>query len=479
MMKRLISERPLAVYGLSLGVSAAVLWALWFFMYPYFMRWMEGYCFFSTIPDYTDIMMTSFKDIPQYIGAFLLQFYKFPAVGALIQALVPVGVAACAGIVVKKMFRESGMFLWLSFLMIPPAVFVQLGDMNLSRAVTMLIIASACALTASVTAIWKRNFIPLPGMLRHKIFLLAVPVVCTGISVYLLMNNDKLGRYHEEVSRLEYLGENGDWDGILRSVSRQDALTNKFARRYVLLALSETERLPDYAFSYGLSGADDFLFQHEDYLFCRSFNVLFYRCLGLANPAVYHSYHYSLQSSYGVCFDAVRYLADLYLGLKDYSLAKKYIDIMSHSTCHGRWVKARMPALNRIRNAEPSYVEAADRFIFTSFIPDMTSLVQRYPGNRKFVDYLLCAVLAEKDADSFLRLFNQYAHLCYNDGSPIPSLYQEALLLIASQNPDVLRMFNFDKGIWNRFVDFTDLMQKGRTAEAKRKYAETYWAYVY
>ena len=316
-------------------------------------------------------------------------------------------------------------------------------------------------------------------MLRHKIFLLAVPVVCTGISVYLLMNNDKLGRYHEEVSRLEYLGEKGDWDGILRSVSRQDALTNKFARRYVLLALSETGRLPDYAFSYGLSDADDFLFQQEDYLFCRSFNVLFYRSLGLANPAVYHSYHYSLQSSYGVCFDAVRYLADLYLGMKDYSLAKKYIDIMSHSTCHGRWVKARMPALNRIRNAEPSYVEAADRFIFTSFIPDMTSLVQRYPGNRKFVDYLLCAVLAEKDADSFLRLFNQYAHLCYNDGSPIPSLYQEALLLIASQNPDVLRMFNFDKGIWNRFVDFTDLMQKGRTAEAKRKYAETYWAYVY
>lgn len=475
MMKRLISERPFSAYGLLLGVATLALWAVWFFMYPYFMRWMEGYSFFSTVPDYTGIMLDSFKDIPQYIGAFLLQFFRFPVLGALIQALVPVGIAACAGVVIRKIFREPDHLLWAAFLLLPPAVLLQLGDMNLSKTVTMLLIAAGCALAASVSALCKRNFIPFPGLLRHYLLMLAIPVVSVGISVFMLLDNDKLGRYHEEVAHLEYLGENGDWDGILRTVSRQDALRNRFARRYVLLALSETGRLPDYAFSYGLSDADDFLFQHEDFLFCRSFNVLFYRSLGLANPAVYHSYHYALQSSYGVCFDAVRYMADIYIGLKDYDLARKYIDILSHSSCHGRWISRRLPALDRIRNSEPAYAVSSDKFIFTSFIPDMTSLVQRYPENRKYLDYLLCATLAEKDAESFLRAFSQH----YKEDISAPRLYQEALVLIASQNPDILKRFKVDKEIWNCFIDFTDLMQKGRSAEAKRKYAETYWAYVY
>lgn len=479
MMKRSISERTFSVYVLSLGVAAAVLWAIWFFMYPYFMRWMEGYSFFSTIPDYTGIMLDSFKDMPRYIGAFFLQFYKYPALGALIQALVPVGVTACAGIIIRKVFRGPDHLLWAAFLLLPFAVFIQLGDTDISKSVAMLLIAAASALAVSVAAFCKRNFLPCPSVLRHYILMITLPVVSVGFAVYVLLDNDKLGRYHEEVARLEYLGENADWDGILRTVSRQDALINKFARRYVLLALSETGRLPDYAFSYGLSDADDFLFQQEDYLFCRSFNVLFYRALGLTNPAVYHSYHYSLQSSYGVCFDAVRYLADLYIGLKDYTLAKKYIDILSHTSCHGRWIRERQAAMNRIRNAEPSYSGSPDRFIFTSFIPDMTSLVQRYPESRKYVDYLLCATLAEKDAESFMRIFSQYGPYAYKNGIPVPRLYQEALVLIASQNPDVLKRFNVEKEIWNCFVDFTDLMQKGRSSEAKRKYAETYWAYVY
>ena len=98
---------------------------------------------------------------------------------------------------------------------------------------------------------------------------------------------------------------------------------------------------------------------------------------------------------------------------------------------------------------------------------------------QRFADLMLCAVLSEKDGNTFYNIFNVVSRTLYPDGRNIPKLYQEALLLVASQNPDILNRYFIEEDVWKRFIDFTELMQKGRSAEAKRKYAETYWAYVY
>ena len=58
-------------------------------------------------------------------------------------------------------------------------------------------------------------------------------------------------------------------------------------------------------------------------------------------------------------------------------------------------------------------------------------------------------------------------------------MYQEALLLIASKEPVVLKMYRIDEDVWARFSDFTEMMSQGKTSQAKRKYADSYWAYVY
>ena len=67
----------------------------------------------------------------------------------------------------------------------------------------------------------------------------------------------------------------------------------------------------------------------------------------------------------------------------------------------------------------------------------------------------------------------------YTEGQRIPRIYQEALLLIASKEPVVLKVYKIDDDVWRRFTDFTELMSQGKTAQAKRKYADSYWAYVY
>lgn len=160
-------------------------------------------------------------------------------------------------------------------------------------------------------------------------------------------------------------------------------------------------------------------------------------------------------------------------------MAKKYIDILSHTTCHGKWVKARLPELEAIKDAVPEYKFGGKQFIMESFMPDMSAMVDLYPQESKYADFLLCGVLAAKDGATFYQVFQIIASRLYPDGQNIPELYQQALLLIASHEPEVLQKYKIDDSVWKQFNDFTEYMRQGKTAQAKRKYAGTYWAYVY
>ncbi|MBR5835921.1 MAG: hypothetical protein IKY66_07120 [Bacteroidales bacterium] len=455
------------------------LWAMWYFAYPYFLIWLEGFSCFSTVPDFTTIYFDLPEDIFRYMGAFLLQFYAHPVIGAAIQAMLPVLFVLCVSSVIRRLFKESEGMLWIAFAALPVYVHYQMSDLTLTRSLTILFAAVAVSLIVWLSALAGKPFRKVPEIIRNRYVSLVLLIVSAVTTFFVITDSGSMGREYEDIAHLEYLAENGEWNEILEIVSAQDAVRNEYKRKYVLLALVQTGKLPDYAFSYGLSSSEDFMFYTVQEPFCLAFNVLFYRSLGMNNPAVYHLYQQAIQSFPGMSFDVLRNLADIYLEQKDYDLARKYMDILAHSSCHGKWLKERLPVLESIRDEEPvSHITGAP-FILESFLPDISSMVDRYPNDNRFSDYLLCGVLAEKDGNTFYNIFNIVANSLYSSGKQIPVLYQEALLLIASKEPDILNMYRIDEEVWKKFSDFTNLMSSGKTSQAKRKYAGTYWAYVY
>ena len=464
---------------LSLLISVIVLCVSWLVSYPYFLRWLEGYSFFSTLPDFVAIHYDLPGDMMKYIGAFLLQFYSVPFSGALIQALIAVLFVSCLWVCVKRLFAGSESFLWLAFIPLPVFVHYQLSDLTLSRALTWLTVAFAVMLLVIMLTVRKKHFLSIPSFLKNAVISSVMSLILLASAATLLVKGNDNTRGYESVAYLEYLGKNKQWDKILQTVSRQESINNEYKRKYVLLALVNTGRLPEYAFSYGLSDSDDFLFDNIQEPFCLGFNVLFYNSLGMYNPAIYNAYQKSVQSTPGMSFDVLRFLADTYLSLGDHAMAKKYLDILSHSTCHGKWVEARLPRLEQLKGNTPEYSIGGPLFPMESFLPDISSMYDRYPADRRFADLLLCGVLAEKDGMAFYNIFQVVSKYIYPEGKGIPGLYQEALLLAASQNPEILNGYKIDEEVWKRFADFTSLMQKGQTAQAKRKYSETYWAYIY
>lgn len=455
-----------------------LLWGGWFVSYPYFMRWLEGFSFFSTLPDFTAIHFQFPDDLCRYAGSFLLQFFAYPAAGAAIQAALPVLASQCVWIVVKRIFKDPDSLFWMSFLIVPVVVNSQLDDITLVNTIQILVLSAAVSLTVYVITIFFKPEVSFPKLLRKSWVNFSIPVVAACAALVVLQTGP-ISSQHESIARLTYMGEHKDWDGILKEVSKQDALSNEYKHKYVLLALSETDRLPDYAFRYGLSSSNDFHFQNPDDPLALKFNILFYRALGLQNAVVYYAYQQSLQSLPGLSYDAMRTLADAYLQLKDYRLAKKYMDILEHSSCNDRWVDQRKMKLYSIMETAPDYHMTGEKFVLEDFYRDMSALVTRYPAERKYADYLLCGLLADKNGNMFLNVFDRVAGTHYDDTRTMPVLYQEAICLIGSYEPEVLAKYPVDERIMQRFKDFMGLLNNGKASQAKRKYADTYWAYVY
>lgn len=460
-------------------ITFVILWAAWYLCYPHYLVWLEGYGFFSTLPDFTDIYMDFPRDVPRYVGAFLLQFYAVPGVGPAVQALLPLLSVLCLYMIVRRLFKDSDGLLWIPFVALPIYVFNQMDDMTLTRSVTILSCAVAGMLAAMLCTLKARPFAGMPEFLRNRYLALSVIIASVCISTVIIVKKSPLNGQYEDIAHLECLAENKDWDKILEMVSVQESVKDEFKRKYVLLALSQTGMLPDYAFRYGLSSPDDFVYTNAEDPFKLNFNILFYRSLGMNNPAVHQAYQQAVQSLPGATFHSLRTLADIYLENKDYVMAKKYLDILDHSTCHGKWVRERRPLLEAIKDAIPEYKEKDDDFILDSFFRDISSMLDRNIGDTRYADLIMCGVLSRKDGNTFFQVFNAVAPSLYSTGRKIPDLYQEALLLIAGKEPEVMQMYRIDEDVCERFEDFTDLIRAGKVVQAKRKYSGTYWAYVY
>ena len=76
----------------------------------------------------------------------------------------------------------------------------------------------------------------------------------------------------------------------------------------------------------------------------------------------------------------------MYIELKDYTLAKKYVDLLSHSLCNGKWLREHYVELESIKGLEPEYVMIGNQFVLQDFYKDLSSLVTRYPDEKKYVD---------------------------------------------------------------------------------------------
>ena len=464
------------IYAVTLFV---VLWCVWYFCYYHSLLWLEGFSYFSTLPDVLSLSAVLPDDILKYAGAFLLQFYYYPAVGAALQALFAVVIMLCAMVVVIRLFDNPSRLLWLAALPVPFFVGEQYWDFTLTRSLTWIIVSVVITAVVTVITIWKRMSLHIPSLLSRVFVEVLASVAILAFSVYNLGYKNQGCIQYENLWKMQRLAETRQWDALLEVATPDKAETNIFAQRYAVLALLEKGELAERMFLYNVSQPDDFWLTGRNEPMSRMYNAQLFSSLGMPNVVIHNVFQQQVQSGFGVSFDVLRRLVETNIDAKNYALAKKYMDILSHSTVMKHWVDERRPQLEAIKNVKPTAEADCVQFSSSDILVMISEMCNLYPDNRECADLVLCGLLAEKNCKDFYLAFKVIANTQYAHGEHIPRYYQEALMLISVNTPKALDGFTIDNEVRAEFQEVKELVKNGDKARVKSIYPNTFWAYYF
>lgn len=458
-------------------VLLPLVYLFWILIYPNTLRWMEAMSFFSTLPDFTQLQVRYLADYPDYVGAFLLQFYRWAWLGALLQTLFAWLVMFSADVVVYRLTKRSDR-MWLSFVAVGAllafqAQFTMLGNTLLIVVVSLVVALLTWLVTSKKDDRSKPNLSPLNLYILPSILIVAGCVVSYST---------KENRVRERIYRVEFLAEQGEWDKILKIVTPEVAAQDPVRRRYALLALLENGQLSNKMFSYGVTSSDDFFFPHSVDHIGLSFNGYFNKSLSADNEAMHSWFQLNSISRFGYSARAMRGIVDTALKQRDVALAEKYIRILLSSTCHKNWVKPRIKQLSALRY-EPKVENNPESDIWSVWhgehpvVIETAGLFEADPTNKKLADVLCCGLLASRQLPKFMNVFNYALANAYKGIRHIPIHYEEALLLASRQDPSVLQRFPISSFKQSEFQRFAAFMDSGNTTQAAKVHGNTYWAY--
>ncbi len=452
----------------------------WFLVRPYTIQWMEGVSFFSTASDFVELQVNMPSDIFSYIGAFFLQFYHWQVVGALIQALFAWIIMACMDITIYCLTKKAA-FTALSFVVV--AIFIAQQPEYIHLTETVVWVGSAL-LVALLSLLIKRKkeVAKVRFTVSVWIFCVVIPLLLTGAGLAYAAK-DPVKQYSERLFKIESMVESKDWDGVLKEVSATEAHEDYILRRFVLLALIEKDILKEQMFLYGIQNSEDLMFSSIDDSEAQLFNTYFYEALGVENEIIHQMFQISSSSRFGMSFRAMRRMVDSFIRQGNFDLAEKYLIVLNSAPTHRKWVRERYAEMQKARINPVAYDEKDGTVPVriksdTPVLSDIVRLVDAYPENRKYVDLLLCGILAQKDTSLFWDIFKRVAPKVYPKGTKLPDYYQEALLLVSTVDNAALEMYPISPEKKKAFVRFVKLMESNQTNMIVPSFPNTYWAYI-
>ncbi|WP_145998983.1 MULTISPECIES: DUF6057 family protein [Bacteroides] len=452
---------------------AGILFGLWYICYPHTIQHLEETTFYANIPDYFYKYHSLPTDFIKIIGNYIAQFYQYHWVGAILQTIFVLFVLAACDIIFYRLLGNRK-WLWISF--IPSYIFAiqQTEKVGIEFSITWVIIIWILAIISLL--IRKVPIITHIPQTDNKYLLkiceYSVPIICILLVIHnLLYNPNRL--YFEKMQRIEHAAVNHQWDVILKEIPNDIQPIREVQFRYFLLALSEKELLGEYLFHFPIRNEKDFLFDTQGSVPYR-FNSLFYWNLGLPNEAIRFAFQENQAGVSGdMTFAATRRLVDWYMQKGDIRQAKFYLNILSHSTCHKKFIRTRNIFLQQTTQPDIPH-----RVFFINAKLSVTALylLELDCTDQRALNYLLCCLLLEKELDSFYSMFRTY----WSEEKAIPTHYAEALLMLSDKYPEILSHYDISRQKQTEYKEYSELLQKGSSGlqTINMKYRNTFWRYM-
>lgn len=455
-------------------IIAPLIFCIWFFFFPYMLWEKEATSFFVFTPDYFHLVMDGKGGIPALIGNYLLQFYRWPFIGALLQALFPTIVLLSVMHIIHR-FSIGKKWYFLSLL---PALWVAWNQFQEEFLTDSVLYALLSILAAIVIEIcyrfigWNTDIDEKKKVnKKEKLYYLIPCLFFVGFAFFVLQN--KRLKKQERNYNMEYFAYSGRWNKLLDLIGNDDKNEMKDLC-YVTLALSESGILGDRLFHYPVNSEEYFLFMGDASLHGTFFNQLFYEHIGVYNQAIHQAFQEATKSKYGMSFRVLMNLIRFNIALGNEKMANKYMDILSHASCYGDWIEYQRKELEVSLKKERK-MDDETVYMTNATLNNLYNIVQAGNINIPLNHYYLCTLLIRKNLLAFTNHLRDNSYVLKN---VIPQHYMEALIL-ADAFGFKIKGLDFPDLLVRQFNEFQSLIGKKDMAMIQAKYKNTYWYNYY
>ena len=186
----------------------------------------------------------------------------------------------------------------------------------------------------------------------------------------------------------------------------------------------------------------------------------------------------------------VRKLAEIAIINEDYSVAQKYLRMLSHTSLHRSWARERLELIKSGQCDSIPYWAHKRRmlpqqdtlFSANQWRTSLVNLIESNPQNKMAADYLLCFHLLNKDLQLFKKDYDRYYYPTF--GSLPSRLYQEALIACMNEkeNPqEQLKHYRISAKVYKDCLQYLSIYEdaKGDGRALEKLFGKTYWFYYY
>ena len=281
----------------------------------------------------------------------------------------------------------------------------------------------------------------------------------------------------EEMDRLALLEQNDDWDAIINLVGSR-ATVDEASLNYLNLALACKGELADSMFHYNQISPNSLIAEWDrSYYMSVLLSNIHYRIGDLAQSEGYAMEGLTLAKRGGSPLMMQR-LADIALARGEKNLADKFIGILSSMPHYRRW-QPQLPDASKQFFANDSLKLTCDVKTDTLWMAHLDGK----PMGRIAWQYLGCSYLLGRKLDAFAEFIRRYGN--YGADGPLPIHFQEALMLIAENDPSILEVAQVSDDVKQRFATFNEVASQifSDTPEARAmltaRFGRSYWFYCF
>ncbi len=318
----------------------------------------------------------------------------------------------------------------------------------------------------------------------HPVGIIAVTLLTCAAGWILISNSfRKHNCAQRELSyKYAFLLLDNKWDTILSEYEEDGHPSTLFPIISHNMALANNGRLADEMFRYPQRGIQSLIPKYKlDYIMPLVLSGIHLK-IGLINEAQRYAFE-SLQSIpfFQKSARCYRILATTNIINGEYSVAEKYLGVLSHTLFYRREALRDLADMNwnpAIKECKEQRLDKKNLIYSEDSIPlYLSGLWEKSEKNTLALHYLLCYIMLQGDINSFREHFDKY----FPKLESIPEHYAEALLVwwTARHKDSAELPWDIPEDKCSKCLEFRKkVMSKKTKGELRKQYGDTYWYYL-